>query len=62
MRLRAGYGAATSGVGFPFQFGGAFIEAKEALEEHAAQLQFPFQFGGAFIEAAHMRARETAAA
>ena len=37
--------------GFPFLFGGAFIEAPRRLANCALAIQFPFLFGGAFIEA-----------
>ena len=38
-------------LGFPFLFGGTFIEASTAWEWAAILAKFPFLFGGTFIEA-----------
>ena len=37
--------------GFPFLFGGTFIEAVIGNSERVKKKQFPFLFGGTFIEA-----------
>ena len=37
-------------AGFPFLFGGTFIEGLSLGHTHSLLLQFPFLFGGTFIE------------
>ena len=36
--------------GFPFLFGGTFIEGLDAVDVSGANIRFPFLFGGTFIE------------
>ena len=37
-------------AGFPFLFGGTFIEGTQSLQAAAVVNKFPFLFGGTFIE------------
>ena len=43
--------------GFPFLFGGTFIEAHKKQVEDVIEILFPFLFGGTFIEAMLRTAR-----
>ena len=36
--------------GFPFLFGGTFIEGCQMVQDTSLTLKFPFLFGGTFIE------------
>ena len=45
--------------GFPFLFGGTFIEAALHTFKFAYQLLFPFLFGGTFIEAFGAQIRDS---
>ena len=51
LRLGVHEAARPDGHGFPFLFGGAFIEARIIDVQTGRKITFPFLFGGAFIEA-----------
>ena len=51
LRPSEGAGVFEEVVGFPFLFGGTFIEAPTSRINQLIPLRFPFLFGGTFIEA-----------
>ncbi len=55
MRVIIGHDIVTNASGFPFLFGGTFIEGLRFLRCSSRQIVFPFLFGGTFIEGCRSR-------